>query len=280
MTISSFAVVSIKGEEAPDFVQRIFCNDIALLSNGNAQFSGLCNAQGRLVCNGFFLSNGDEFLFLLHPDVAEKCVTRLQMYVLRSAVNISLEPRFQGIILERQVPDREAIVQGTFSATANPIQLAVCEAGWVAPGAKALPRTLIAGGIGIIGIESSEKYVPQLLNMDLLEGVSFKKGCYPGQEVVTRMQFLGRAKQRLFPCSVADTTAQAGTQIVARDGASFKAVGEVIAVDSELEETRMLAVIRLNNLANPALFLDSPEGAPVSIEEPPYKIDRTLEDSE
>jgi len=108
----------------------------------------------------------------------------------------------------------------------------------------------ISDGLPNISLDSSELFIPQMLNLDLLGGINFKKGCYTGQEIVARMHYLGKLKQRMFVCDLmeGDTDAMQPGSNIYNDAELSKPIGTVVS--SVPSSDKLLAVLRLTELEN------------------------------
>ena len=161
--------IKVEGADAAGFLHGQFTTDITGLASGRACLSAWCDAKGRVVAT-FILARQDEtFLLLVPDDIKETFVKRLKMFVLRSDVVINNadeedNPQFP------HLPGTD----GDLSETA-----------------------LIRQGIPLLHPETSCRFLPQELNLDDLDAVSFTKGCYPGQEIIARLRYRGAVKRRL-----------------------------------------------------------------------------------
>lgn len=215
--ITHLTVLKITGDDAESFLQGQLTNDLSLLNN-EWHYSAYCTPKGRVLAIFTVWKAVDNVYLLVEKSVCETVVARLRMYVMRSKVNIeTLNVKIVGAF------DQTESEHGTKESSQKlhsvdiddnrhslhwvgrsiHIDLAATEAqrhdthlanDWIARDIKdALPRVVE---------ETSEKFVPQMLNMDLLNGISFKKGCYTGQEIVARMKYLGKLKQRMLLCQM------------------------------------------------------------------------------
>ncbi|MEN8260902.1 MAG: tRNA-modifying protein YgfZ, partial [Pseudomonadota bacterium] len=129
-------------------------------------------------------------------------------------------------------------------------------------------RHEILSGIPTVTSETSEEFVPQMLNLDLLGGISLNKGCYTGQEIVARMYYLGRLKRRMFLIRCPAFT-KPGTAIFDAENDSRQSIGTVVQVTFAGEPCYALAVLQISH-ASTKLRLDSPRGEPICVAEQPY----------
>lgn len=227
--LSHFGLLRVTGDDAQSFLHNQFTNDVRQVTADHSQLSGYCTAKGRMLSVFRLFRRDDAYLLRMPLEILEPFAKKLRMFVLMSKVNIedvSEELVRFGIsgpnaeITLRKVFDAvpEAIddtsQQGAVSLMRTPgphprfelygpaaemEQLWNKLAGSCRPvGEDAWALLDIRAGIPTVFQETMEAFVPQMANLQLIGGVSFKKGCYPGQEVVARMQYLGNLKRRMF----------------------------------------------------------------------------------
>ena len=209
-------VIRARGEEAAKFLHAQLTQDFALLGPVQARLAAFCTAKGRMLASFIALRcTADEILLVCSRDVLPATLKRLSMFVLRSKVKLSdasSEQALYGLVGEPAAPAdppwtvREADgawrVQ-LYPADGQPRALWVGPAGAAAPAqppldAAAWQWSEVRSGIATVTQPIVEAFVPQMLNYESVGGVNFKKGCYPGQEVVARSQFRGTLKRRAF----------------------------------------------------------------------------------
>jgi hypothetical protein len=125
----------------------------------------------------------------------------------------------------------------------------------------------IRAGLPAIGAITSAEFVPQMVNLDLVDGISFSKGCYTGQEIVARMKYLGRVKRRMLRFATAGSPPPPGTALYAARGAA----GQVVSSAPAVQGSEFLAVVVLDDLNGP-LHLDETGLQPVLRQELPYEV--------
>lgn len=226
--LSTLAVLSISGEDAQVFLQGQFTNDVRLSSPHQAQYSGHCTPKGRLLATFLLWQEPDNSYRLQLPaSMLDGFRKRLGMYVLRSKAVLAdasqssvrlglagkdapeLAARLFGAVPETALGivrnERGALLRlgpQRFEILCQPEQAINT---WEAlskdctPAAPAAWDWLdIQAGIALIQPETREEFVPQMVNFETLGGVSFKKGCYTGQEIVARAQHIGQVKRRMY----------------------------------------------------------------------------------
>ena len=191
------ALVRISGTDAEEFLQNQLSNDISKLEDFNIQFNAYCQHQGKMIALFWVMRSENSFLLSFPIDLLEKIATRLKMFVIMSEVNIEdVSDRFIQIGLLNEAHSKGYLINERMSLSivsknTDRDETMTDEDEWT--------KACIDYNIPEVSLKTSEKLVPQMLNLDIDEfGVNFSKGCYPGQEVVARLHYLGEAKRRLF----------------------------------------------------------------------------------
>lgn len=211
--VPHLGVIRAQGEEAAKFLHGQLTQDFALLGTNEARLAAFCNAKGRMLASFVaFKRAPDEILLVCSRDLLPATLKRLSMFVLRAKAKLSdatADFALAGIAggtggapwsLTR---DGEACVVQLYPADGQPRALWVAPAGTPLPAGPVLdPATWqwgeVRSGVATLTQPVVEAFVPQMLNYESIGGVNFKKGCYPGQEVVARSQFRGTLKRRAF----------------------------------------------------------------------------------
>jgi hypothetical protein len=191
------ALLKITGKDSKSFLQSQLSNDVNKLDNSSIQLSAYCQHQGKILVLFWLLRSKDDFLLSFPLDLIETVKNRLQMFILVSDVKIEdvTEKYLQlGLINENKadayVLNDQLSLMLVDSQSAEKFTFASRQY-W--------DKACIDNLIPEVNSITTEKFVPQMLNLDIDEiGLSFTKGCYPGQEVVARLHYLGKAKRRLF----------------------------------------------------------------------------------
>ena len=195
--LSERALLKVSGSDAETFLQSQLSNDITKLNRSRIQLNAYCQHQGKIIGLLWVIRKDEAFFISFPKDLLETIKSRLLMFVIMSDVvieDVSSSYNQIGLIDEKQsngysINDRLSLkienrTEKTNSKVDDNIE-------WTLACIKSfLPEIFMA---------TREKFVPQMLNLDIDEiGVNFSKGCYPGQEVVARLHYLGSAKRRLF----------------------------------------------------------------------------------
>lgn len=224
--LGQFGTLRVSGEDAQSFLQNLLSNDIREAGNSRAQLSSFNTAKGRMLATLLIWREGD-YLMQLPRVLCEPMRKKLGMYVLRAKVKIT-DASDEIVSLGVSGANAHDILNGQFGELPeSPLGfLGTTQAGIIRIGdtrfqintspqqAQTLWQALsqnaqpvgsvcwdwlnIRSGIPVILPQTQEKFVVQMVNFDLVGGVSFKKGCYPGQEIVARMQYLGHLKRRMY----------------------------------------------------------------------------------
>jgi folate-binding protein YgfZ len=284
--LSHLALIEASGEDARTFLHSQLTSDINHLGPGQLQHSAWCTAKGRMQASFLTWLAGDNFRLALAADLQAAMLKRLQMFVLRSRVRIS--PIDDGTVLlgiggtharkalsaaGLAVPEPTLAIaegNGVRVMALDPgrfiVELAAesAPAAWKALTVAARPcgtpvwRWLdVQAGFPLVTAATKEEFVPQMADFEKLGGVSFHKGCYPGQEIVARTQYLGKVKRHLYRVSSAAALA-AGNDLHSPENPD-QAAGKIIsATPSPVGGWVGLAVVQSNFAAN--LHTDSREG--------------------
>lgn len=301
--LSHLALLQVSGADAATFLQGQITNDIQLLDGSNSQYAGYCMAKGRLLAIFLAFTHYGHFHLQLNGALGEQIAKRLRMYVLRSKVTIA-DSSNDVVRIGISGPNATAALQAIFAdIPPAPHQLVNLETATIirlpgtaprfeiltepqhaeplwdqlqkscAPVGKAAWDWLdIRAGIPDITPATQEAFVPQMVNLDALNGISFNKGCYTGQEIVARTHYLGKVKRRTHLAHV-DTPAlpQPGAMVYGTD--STEPVGMVVsAAPAPGGGYDLLAEIRLESVEAGAVRLENSAGPMLTLLPLPYSL--------
>ena len=231
--LSHLGVIGARGADAAKFLQGQLTNDVATLSNSKLRLAGFCSAKGRLQASFLVASAApDEFVLVCSASVLPATLKRLSMFVLRAQCRLrdaTVEANLWGLVgatARAQLGDlpvwgrREAEGTSTLrlpdaGGAARCIVSAPGDAlvsGWPAVTLDHWRWFEVQSGLPTIEASTVEQFVPQMLNYEIVGGVDFQKGCYPGQEVVARSQYRGTIKRRMFLFDT-DASASPGQEV-------------------------------------------------------------------
>ena len=298
-------VLRVGGADAVTFLHGQLSSDVKALGEGEGQYWSYNSPKGRMLANGVLWRApaerpNDGIVMLLAADLAETIRRRLAMFVLRAKVTIEdvtaqsaligiageggdaaaseafgVAPRPSCAVAIGERATVFALRDGRFAAFAPANDAAMLKAA-LARHTSAVDEAAwryygIAAGVANITAATSDLFVPQQANWDLVGGVDFQKGCYPGQEIVARMQYLGRLKERLFAfrCDALDVAPGARIYSPTFD----QACGTVVnaALDPGGRCT-LLAVVQIEAAESEDLRLDARDGAALTPRPLPYAI--------
>ena len=276
--LSDNALLAITGDDASTFLQGQLTNDVEALERGKAQWTGWCSPKGRLLVSLLLARRDDGFLALLPAELAPASARRLGMFVLRSKVKIAdVSDRYDrwGVIGDDSLKDLRSMLDGEMLELPLGSGLYVV----IAPHhpqrrlaskpAGDWTLALIRAGIPTVVAATQEEFVPQMANFDLIGAVSFKKGCYTGQEIVARTQYRGILKKRMALAHV-DGAEPAPGQSVYSPAFGEQSAGTVVNSARAPEGGYdFLVVAQLESLREGKLRLGSPDGPPIEIRRQP-----------
>ena len=216
--------LELTGKDVQSFLQGQFSNDINTLEEGIVQLNAYCQHQGKIIALIWVMKKNESFYLSFPMDLADVIIKRLTMFKMMSDVQISdlSNDIIQLGIVDEDLKDSFKLNNQQSMAlveTLDTVELAD-ESTW--------EKACVENTIAEVTLDTSEQFVPQLLNLDIDEvGVSFTKGCYPGQEVVARLHYLGKSKRRLrmFEC---EADLSVGDKLFALSSSSAKASGVVV----------------------------------------------------
>ena len=302
--ISHLTLLRVHGVEAEGFLQGQLSNDIRLVTDSRTQLSAYCNPKGRMLAIFRIFKRDDAYLLQLPAALAETTLKRLSMFILRAKVTLTAaDPAL--VSLGIAGPNAALRLQELWGSV--PVQVDDCRSDATLTAMRlpgVTPRFQLVGPVATIGplwdrLKSAampvgprvwrwldiqagvpsilpgtvEEFVPQMTNLDLVDGVNFKKGCYPGQEIVARMHYLGRLKQRMVGARVAsDTPPLPGTPVFAPD---FPGQSAGMVVDAQAGPSGgydLLVVAQLSSIAQGDIHLERQDGPALTLKDLPYPL--------
>lgn len=300
--LSQFGLLHFSGADAQTFLQGQLSCDVNALQADHAMYGSYNTPKGRMLASFLLWRDTAGYMMQLPRSLCEPIRKRLSMYILRSKVKArdasedyvltgiagvdAAQPLAQlfkpvpaialtmtavaGAFLLRLDAARLQLVveracSGEFLHTLLENAQTVSEAAW--------EWTNIEAGIPFITPATQEQFVPQMANLDLLNGVSFSKGCYPGQEIVARMHYLGKLKQRMYLADIDDTDApEPGNKLYSAETGE-QATGMILnAAPSPRGGHTALAVMHISSFRGGDVHLNSPTGPALKFRALPYEI--------
>jgi folate-binding protein YgfZ len=298
--LSQLGVIALRGEDTASFLQGQLTNDVRTLHADAAQWSGYCSPKGRLLGNFLMWRQGEDYCLQLSGDILPGVLKRLSMFILRAKVT-ARDASDESVRLV--VAGKQALAAVTASLGAVPdaaMRSVASEAGQVIRvgddkfvlsipperaaavwqvlresatpvGAPVWDWLRLNAGIPMIVAATQELFVPQMVNLEAIGGVSFQKGCYPGQEIVARSQYLGKLKRRMYLAHV-KAEAAPGDPLYSAD-IEGQATGTVVnAAPAPGGGFDVLAVAQVESANTQILHLKAADGAPLSLKPQPYAL--------
>jgi folate-binding protein YgfZ len=255
LQLSNRALLKLSGDDAQTFLQGQLSNDIDAIEEDEVQLNAYCQHQGKIIALLWVMKQADDFYLSFPSDLAEIITKRLTMFKMMSAVEItdvSNELIQLGVIDEGfdnafKLNDQQSVA---LVENIDGVELDN-ESEWA--------LACIANNVAEVELKTSEKFVPQLLNLDIDEvGVNFTKGCYPGQEVVARLHYLGKSKRRMrqFEC---EGEVNVGDELLVAGSKSAKASGIVVRRVQLGDKSSFLATVEVA-FEDAAITLNNADG--------------------
>lgn len=258
------SVIDVSGPDAEAFLDSQLTSDVKNIKIKSLTHSGYCNPKGRLIATPYVIRNADSFNLLIPNDLVDEFISRISRFILRAkvAINENKTLAIVGVIAQAdpeisirklneldneilEINSRQGFILCPFDSL---------ESFWIKTTQSYLPSQFehweienIRNGIVNIGDATKEQFLPQMINLEKHKGVSFTKGCYPGQEIVARTKYLGSVKRKLCYFRSDSLIAQ-GTAIFTSEGTPCGTVCHTSRKSKESDNQEGLAVIHINNI--------------------------------
>lgn len=295
--LSHYGLIYCSGKDVQSFLQSQLSCDVREINQQKAQYGSYCTPKGRILANFLLWQKDDDYLMQLPASLCASIQKRLSLYVLRAKVQLTnatdalirigiagknaaalieeiTESRFHSdqhlsVIHNEKVsvlclsknrmelitlPENAPVIWEHLIKYARPVGVSCWN--WLD----------IQSGIPVILPETQEAFLPQMINLDAIGGVSFKKGCYPGQEIVARTQYLGKLKRRMFLAHISTTESiKAGDELYSIDMNDQSSGRIVNAASSPNGGFDVLAVIQQSSLDSYEIHWQSLNGPVLKI---------------
>ena len=307
--LASVGLIGASGEDAFTFLHNQLTNDVLHLQPGEVRLAGYCTPKGRLQATFHFWRESDTLFLQLPRELQPALQKRLSMFILRAKAKLtdaSAEPRHEAVLglggaaasavlakLVGPLPAAPWTVlhneRGTLLRLADAFghpcyqwitDAAHATAAWPAfsselavAGEQAWALAAIHAAVPSIGARTQEQFVPQMINFELLGGVNFKKGCYPGQEIVARSEYLGKLKRRTALARV-NEAALPGDEVFAPQDPDQPCGMVVNAASNGEGGTDLLVELKLEALEQGQVRLGGASGPALQWLPMPYALDR------
>jgi folate-binding protein YgfZ len=303
--LTDLGLISVAGEDAASFLHNQLTNDVEHLGLAEARLAGYCSPKGRLLATFLMWKSPDTVLLQIPRHIQAAVQKRLQMFVLRSKAKLT-DATDGHVILGLAGPAVAGVLQQWFAALpSKPYAKADSDQGtlirvadasgtpryqWITTpdiarqawpelirvlrplGTSAWRLTEIRAGIPQIVQPTQEQFVPQMVNFEAIGGVNFKKGCYPGQEIVARSQYLGKLKRRMMLATAATANIQAGMEIFSSTDSEQPCGMVVNAEASSFDQADCLVEIKTTSMEDGTIHLGSAAGPVLQFKTLPYVL--------
>ncbi len=296
-------LIRSRGEDSAPFLHNLLSNDVNKLAADAAELNSFNSPKGRMLASLLMWREPDGHLIALSADIQPAMLKKLSMYILRSKVKLTdagdelallgvSGPQADTVLRAAGLALPEAPRKHTGDSATRVIRLtadsyllatalheaparfaALRDAGAVPAGTASWTLAMIRAGLPLITAATQEAFVAQMLNYELIGGVSFHKGCYPGQEIVARTQYLGKLKKRMFRVAVDSAQAPAaGADLYAPDFGEQSAGQLVNVAPAPGGGFEALAVLQTSSREAGEVRLGSPQGPALRFLDLPYAI--------
>ena len=303
--LTHLGLIAATGEEAATFLHNQLTNDVETLNGAQARLAGYCTPKGRLLATMLIWKSPQGIYLQLPREIQAAVQKRLQMFIMRakakladvsdSEVVLGLAGNQAAAALAPWFPAPPTAAYGVVHAEAGTLirlpdadeaprfqwiaPLATAEAAWpqlvqtLQPTGAAAWRLLdIRAAIPLVVKATQEQFVPQMVNFEVLGGVNFRKGCYPGQEIVARSQYLGKLKRRMLPATVMASGVLPGAEVYASSDPE-QPCGQIVNAEVSGEQTHCLVELKTAVLDDGAeIHLGSAVGPLLRIGTLPYEL--------
>ena len=290
--LAHLGVIGVAGEDAASFLQGQLTQDFVLLPPEQARLAAFCSAKGRMQASFIGFKRADEILLVMSRDILPPTLKRLSMFVLRAKAKLrdataefdlhglageaALAAQPGGLAPWSKTESGNATLVRLYPADGHDRLLRVAPAGEAAPAGPPLEPALwlwgeARSGIATLTAPIVDAFVPQMLNYESVGGVNFKKGCYPGQEVVARSQFRGTLKRRAYLAHSAGPL-QAGMDVFHERDASQPCGTVAQAAPAPAGGWDAIVSMQISAAEGGALSAGAPDGPAVSVAPPPYPL--------
>ncbi len=312
--LSQFGTLKVSGADAQSFLQNLLSSDVSAVNVQHAQLSSLNSPKGRMIASFLIWQNGADYYLQLPANLCAAIQKKLSMYILRAKVKIEdasaqivslgMAGEHAAILLQQHFGDLPPSDFGAqqldhghiirLGAQSFQINIAATRAIelWQKLSAKSQSVSAqtvgspywdwlqIRAGIPVILPATQEQFVAQMVNLELIGGVSFKKGCYPGQEIVARMQYLGKLKRRMYLAHIKITdhpTPQAGDELFSSEMEEQSCGMIVNAAAAPGGGYDVLAVVQISSQESQTIHWQSLQGATLQFMPLPYLLPKSVD---
>jgi tRNA-modifying protein YgfZ len=299
--LSHFGLIQFSGKDAHAFLQGQLTCDVKTIKPNMARYGGYCTPKGRLLAS-FLLWQKDDYLMQLPTNLCTAILKRLSLFVLRAKVQLTdhsdslirigvsgknarmlaeeisgtkFDPERRLAVAHSELTSILCHAPNRYEFVTNikyaPTLWAHLRKHAIPAGAACWDWLEIQSGIPVIMPATQEQFIPQMVNLDTIEGVSFQKGCYPGQEIVARTQYLGKIKRRMYLANISTTAPVTVGDELFSTVMTEQSCGKIVnAAPSSSGGYDVLAVIQMNSVEAGKVHWKALEGPVLEINPLPY----------
>ena len=311
--LSHLGLISVHGEDAETFLQGQLTNDIRQVDERHTQLSACCNPKGRILANFRIFRIADTWYLRMPRSMVDPTLQRLRMFVLNARVVLE-DASDQFVRIGYSGPDSEKLLSEAIATVPATVGECTHDDGYhvvrvagphprfeiyaeiedmkklwerldvfAAPvGESTWAMLTILAGVPVIYPATSGMFVPQMVNLTLIDGVSFKKGCYTGQEIVARMQYLGKLKRRMYLARVnapENAPPKPGMPLYSAVSQSGQGAGNIVNAQPWADGGFIvLAVVEIASIDKGDILLGSEDGPALEFMDLPYPFPSGDED--
>ncbi|WP_241575002.1 tRNA-modifying protein YgfZ [Rosenbergiella nectarea] len=302
-TLSDWALVSAQGADATAYLQGQLTADLSQLAENDHQLAAHCDAKGKMWSNLRIFHDGEGYSYLLRRDVREQQLTEIKKYAVFSKITFAADDNrmLLGVMGSQaadflsqhfsQLPDgaqplvREGATSLLWLAAPEPRYIVITDPAKAEILLCAKPEAVseqqrwlaaeIAAGIPVIEAANTAQFIPQATNLQALNAISFKKGCYSGQEMVARAKYRGANKRALYwLAGTANQAIAAGSAVALQMGENWRKTGTVLCSVMVAPNTLWVQVVLNNDLSSEERFrIEGDEKSELRIQPLPYSLD-------
>jgi folate-binding protein YgfZ len=283
IVLEKISTIKVEGDDRIPFLQGQLTQDMNLISQDKAIYAGFCNPKGRLLAFMMCYVVHDAIYIQLDNSIKESVLNKLKMYVLRSKVTLSLPEETFKII---GFVGSKALIDSNISIPKNHLDIVRCSDVMIMRIGLDVERYQVMGdaykvnefaklnfskyltmslddwntlniidGIPDVYPTTQEAFIPQSLNMDLIDSINFKKGCYTGQEIIARTHYLGKVKRRMYRAFIkSQRDFNPGDQVLNKNGEN---IGHLVRSAKDInDKTNLLIELRVDQ-AHESLFIEN-----------------------
>lgn len=301
--LSHFGLVSAHGDDSESFLQGQVTCDCTKVTSKSSQLAAICNQKGRVMTFMRLFQQNSTLYLHMPADRIEDTLSRLRMYIMRAKttledvsdnfVSIGLSgPNAESLLQSSQITVPDNVNDSTQKEGLCIIRVAgphprfilfgtldVMKKLWTeldvhaAPAGPSVWQLLdIQSGIPVIYTSTSELFVPQMINLQIIDAINFKKGCYTGQEVVARMQYLGKLKKQMYIANITDSDAPLpGTKLYSAAYSETQSCGQIVNAQITADGSHdVLAVVDIKAHTSGDVHLEKISGPELGFKTLPY----------